>query len=47
MKLKWSEERIGYFSDPIKTAERKIEWIKIIIYSAVVLFLIVIAIYYK
>jgi len=39
MKLKWSEERIGYFSDPIKTAERKTDWVRIIIYLVTVLFL--------
>jgi len=39
MKLKWSEERIGYFSDPIKTAERKIEWVRIIVCSAIALLL--------
>jgi len=39
MKLKWSEERIRYFSDPIKTAERKIDWVRIIAYSVIVLLL--------
>jgi len=26
MKLRWSDSQIGYFSKPIKTAEKQNEW---------------------